>query len=168
MWQNGDSLQDAALTQLMRLNAAVSGLVTGIMVGLAVFVATNWLVLKGGDVVGPHLSLLGQFFVGYEVTFLGSLIGFGYGLVGGFLVGYSVAKLYNWFVRIGVLGLAGLLRLFDIHVIDRAVNGVATLTRNAGLVLRQLQTGQLDNYAWAMYAGVVVIAVATLVGQFVR
>ena len=100
MLHNGESLQDAALARLMRLNAIASGLVTGIMVGLVIFLATNWLVLKGGAVVGPHLSLLGQFFVGYQVTFLGSLIGFAYGLVGGFLVGYCVARLYNWFVDI--------------------------------------------------------------------
>jgi hypothetical protein len=54
------------------------------------------LIVKGGAIVGPHLSLLGQFFIGYRVTFVGSLIGTAYGFVGGFLVGYTVAHLYNW------------------------------------------------------------------------
>ena len=66
------------------------------MVGIAIFVATNWLVLKGGDVVGPHLGLLGQFFIGYEVSFGGSLIGFAYGFATGFSVGYLIARIYNW------------------------------------------------------------------------
>jgi hypothetical protein len=65
---------------------------------LGIFVTTNWLVLKGGEVVGPHLGLLNQFFIGYEVTFLGSLIGFMYAFVTGFMVGYGVARIYNWIV----------------------------------------------------------------------
>lgn len=96
MADHGNNLEQIVLTRLLRLNATVQGLVTGLIAGLAVFVATNWLVLKGGDVVGPHLSLLGQFFVGYRVTFVGSLIGFAYAFVTGFVVGYGVAVTYNW------------------------------------------------------------------------
>ena len=65
-------LEQIILTRLVRLNAKIQGLVTGLAAGLLIFIATNWLVLKGGRQVGPHLSLLGQFFVGYRVTFLGS------------------------------------------------------------------------------------------------
>jgi hypothetical protein len=89
-------LERLALTRLMRLNAVVQGIVTGLVAGLGLFVATNWLVLKGGPVVGPHLALLGQFFIGYRVTFVGSLVGFGYAFVLGFCVGYGVARTYNW------------------------------------------------------------------------
>ncbi|HWO41816.1 MAG TPA: hypothetical protein VNO43_08450 [Candidatus Eisenbacteria bacterium] len=92
------SLEEVVLTRVMRLNAIVHGVVIGLMAGLCVFIATNWLVLKGGAVVGPHLALLGQFFIGYRVTFLGSLIGFAYAFVCGFLLGYFVASLYNWLV----------------------------------------------------------------------
>jgi hypothetical protein len=91
-----NDLEQIVLTRLLRLNAKVQGVVTGIVAGLAVFIATNWLVLKGGDVVGPHLSLLGQFFIGYRVTFIGSLIGFAYAFFTGFVVGYGVAVTYNW------------------------------------------------------------------------
>jgi hypothetical protein len=98
MAKDENDLEKVVLTRLLRLNAAVQGVVSGIIAGLGVFVATNWLVLKGGDVVGPHLSLLGQFFIGYQVSFLGSLIGFAYGSVLGFFVGYSVARIYNWIV----------------------------------------------------------------------
>ena len=89
-------LESLVLTRLMRLNATVQGVVTGLIVGLAIFIATNWLIIKGGPVVGPHLALLGQFFIGYRVTFVGSLIGFAYGFVLGFCVGYGVARAYNW------------------------------------------------------------------------
>ena len=98
MAENKRALEEIVLTRILRLNATVHGVVAGIVAGLGVFIATNWLVLKGGDVVGPHLSLLGQFFIGYSVTFVGSLIGFAYGFVCGFIAGYSVARIYNWIV----------------------------------------------------------------------
>jgi hypothetical protein len=105
MADNQEPLERIVLTRLMRLNATISGIVVGLLGGLAIFAATVWLVLKGGPpgpegepVVGPHLSLLGQFFIGYEVTFAGSLIGFAYGFVTGFVVGFCVARIYNWLV----------------------------------------------------------------------
>jgi len=90
--------EEIVLTRLLRLNAVVHGVVAGIVIGLGVFIATNWLVLKGGRAVGPHLSLLNQFFIGYRVTFVGSLIGFAYGFFCGFIGGYFIARMYNWLV----------------------------------------------------------------------
>jgi hypothetical protein len=81
--------------RLMRLNALFTGLAAGILLGLGLFVATNWLVLKGGPVVGPHLRLLGEFFIGYDVSFVGSLIGFAYAFVIGLSAGALIAWLYN-------------------------------------------------------------------------
>ncbi len=89
------SVERIVMTRLLRVSAAVHGVVTGLLAGLGIFIATNWLVLKGGRVVGPHLVLLSQFFIGYRVTFVGSLIGFGYGFVLGFVVAYAIAWLYN-------------------------------------------------------------------------
>jgi len=100
MARDENQLENLVLTRLLRLNARLQGLVTGIIAGLAVFIATNWLVLKGGDVVGPHLSLLGQFFIGYQVTFVGSLVGFAYAFVVGFVTGYAVTSMYNYIVAI--------------------------------------------------------------------
>jgi len=91
-------IEELVLTRLMHLNAKLSGFIVGVCAAIGIFVATNWLVLKGGDVVGPHLALLNQFLIGYEVTFTGSLIGFGYFLVGGFFLGYFIARTYNVFV----------------------------------------------------------------------
>lgn len=97
MAENND-IEKIVLTRLVRLNATVQGIGTGLLVGLGIFMATNWLVLKGGDVVGPHLSLLGQFFIGYRVSFIGSLIGFAYGFLSGFSAGYLIAMFYNWII----------------------------------------------------------------------
>jgi hypothetical protein len=80
---------------VLRLNGTILGLVFGIISGLIIFVGTNWLVLKGGRAVGPHLALLGQYFIGYRVTFLGSFVGLAYGFVCGFAGGWILAWLYN-------------------------------------------------------------------------
>lgn len=85
---------------VVRLNGNILGFVLGTIAALIIFAATNWLVIKGGDVVGPHLSLLGQFFIGYSVTFVGSLIGSLYGFFAGYLSGLLVGWVYN-----GVLSL---------------------------------------------------------------
>ncbi len=78
-----------------RLDAKVLGLTLGILFGLIIFVATNWLVMKGGEAVGLHLRLLSQFFIGYKVSFLGSIIGLVYGFITGVIFGALVGWIYN-------------------------------------------------------------------------
>jgi hypothetical protein len=90
------TLERLLVTRIVRVNATVQGIVTGLVLGLIIFTATIWLVLKGGRVVGPHLSLLGQYFIGYKVSFVGSLIGFGWGFAVGFALGFFVSASYNW------------------------------------------------------------------------
>ncbi len=93
-------LQERVLTQVLRLNANVCGMVTGMLGGMGLFLATNWLVVKGGVQVGKHLSLLNQYFPGYRVTFLGSFMGLVYGFAVGYLIGYCVAWIYNLVLRL--------------------------------------------------------------------
>jgi hypothetical protein len=94
---NDESSPDEELLQrnVLRLNANVTGIVSGILLGLMIFLATTFLLLKGGEVIGPHLGLLSQFFYGYSVSFVGSLIGFTYGLLCGYVAGFLTAWLYN-------------------------------------------------------------------------
>ena len=92
--------EDKLFTGTLWLNVKALGLVMGILLGLVIFVATNWLVLKGGDPVGPHLSLLGQYFIGYRVTFWGSFIGFAYGFALGTLSGALMGWIYNKIARL--------------------------------------------------------------------
>lgn len=93
-----ERLEDVVLVRVLRLNAVAQGVAVGVVVGLALFVATNWLVLRGGPVVGPHLGLLSQVLPGYRVSFLGSFVGIGYGFACGFCAGYLVSTVYNWLV----------------------------------------------------------------------
>jgi hypothetical protein len=95
MAREDEQVRKLLRTRVIRLSEPVTGLTLGLIAGVVLFLMTNILVLKGGNVVGPHLELLGQIFIGYRVTFLGSLIGFVYALLGGFVVGYCGAKVYN-------------------------------------------------------------------------
>jgi hypothetical protein len=86
--------------RIIRMDAMVWALTTGIMAGLVLFAATNWLVLRGGIQVGKHLSLLANYFVGYSVTFKGSLVGFGYAFVVGFIATWVLVTVYNSVARL--------------------------------------------------------------------
>jgi len=87
--------EEKLFSGVLLLNAKVVGLALGIIFGLAIFVATNWLIIKGGDRVGPHLILLSQYFIGYKVTFAGSLIGAAYGFALGTICGALIGWIYN-------------------------------------------------------------------------
>jgi hypothetical protein len=94
---NDRQVQHLLRTRVIRLNEWITGITTGVVAGLVLFLATNYLILKGGPVVGPHLALLGQVFIGYRVTFAGSLIGAVWAFVSGAVVGFCAAKVYNLF-----------------------------------------------------------------------
>ncbi len=86
---------EALFSGLLWLNAKAIGLALGLICALVIFLATNWLVLKGGNPVGPNLRLLSQYFIGYRVTFFGSLIGAAYGFALGTLCGALIGWIYN-------------------------------------------------------------------------
>jgi hypothetical protein len=75
------------------------GIAFGLVFAVGLIVATNALILRGGDVVGPHLSLLRWYFPGYSVTFTGSLIGAVYAFVLGYGLGRVIATIYNRLTR---------------------------------------------------------------------
>ncbi len=78
-----------------RLRAGVMAVVFGFTGGVGLFVATVWLLVRGGTNVGKHLNLLGNYFPGYSVTWLGSVLGFLYGAIVGALLGWLIAWVYN-------------------------------------------------------------------------
>lgn len=80
---------------LARASAQGWGIALGLLFGIGLFLATIVLVVRGGPNPGPHLGLLGIYFPGYQVTFLGGVIGFAYAFVAGYAVGRIVATLYN-------------------------------------------------------------------------
>ena len=89
------SEEEQILHSVVKLNGHILGFVLGVIGALIIFLATNWLVLKGGEVVGPHMGLIDQFLLGYSVSFIGSLIGAAYLFVIGYVSGLFVAVVYN-------------------------------------------------------------------------
>lgn len=87
--------QQSVRSTILRLNARAWGIAMGLLFGVALFFATNFLVVKGGREVGPHLSLLSVYFPGYSVSFVGSLIGFVYAFVLGYALGRLIGTVYN-------------------------------------------------------------------------
>ncbi len=86
---------------LVRLNERAWGRAFGLLCGLGLFLAPAILVIRGGTTVGPHLALLGIYLRGYEVTWIGAIVGLVYGLVLGYLAGWAIGALYNRLFRIG-------------------------------------------------------------------
>jgi hypothetical protein len=83
-----------------RLQAGVLAVVCAIFGGLGLFIITVWLLLKGGQEIGPHLKLLSQYLIGYSVTWTGSLVGALYGILIGGISGWMIATIYNAIVGI--------------------------------------------------------------------
>jgi len=88
------------LQTFARMDKTAFGCAVGTVVGLLLCLATFWLVIKGGPVVGPKMSLLAQFFFGYSVTIPGAFIGLLYGFVVGFGTGWFFALLRNFFLAL--------------------------------------------------------------------
>ena len=102
MEHSTDTERELLSKALIRFNSKLLGLVLGIVFGLIIFIATNWLVIKGGHinsegdyVVGPNLQLLSHFFIGYRVSFWGSVIGLLYGFALGTIIGSAIGTIYN-------------------------------------------------------------------------
>ena len=94
-----DSQKDRELrevqTAIARLRASIMAVVLGMFGSVILFVATAWLLLKGGENVGENLSLLRNYFPGYSVTWGGAFIGLAYGALTGAVLGYSLTFIYN-------------------------------------------------------------------------
>jgi hypothetical protein len=87
--------EDLIHTAVARLRAGILAIVCGLLAGTGLFVATVWLVLRGGETVGPHLGLLRYYMPGYSVTWPGAFLGFFYGVVLGVVVGGLIGWIYN-------------------------------------------------------------------------
>ena len=87
------------LNTLLKLNARAWGIAVGLLFGGGVFIATVFLVIKGGPNLGQHLSLLGSYLPGYRVTWAGAFIGFVYLFVIGYGIGRIIGGVYNALVR---------------------------------------------------------------------
>jgi hypothetical protein len=101
--RKGESAIDILREQLLqrtfaRMDKLAFAIALGSVTGLLFFLATIWLIIKGGSNVGAHLKLLGQYFYGYTVTVKGAFIAFAYSGFWGFLFGWLFAYIRNLFL----------------------------------------------------------------------
>jgi hypothetical protein len=86
-------------TAVARLRAGILAIVFGMVGGAGLFVATAWLLIKGGVNVGVTLGLLGNYLPGYAVTWPGAVVGLLYGAAIGAAMGWTLARVYNRLAR---------------------------------------------------------------------
>ncbi|MGH7542579.1 MAG: hypothetical protein ACREK7_01445 [Gemmatimonadota bacterium] len=78
-----------------RLRTWIVAVAMGTMGGLILFLATVWLLIRGGENVGATLGLLSNYFPGYSVTWPGAFVGLAYGVLAGGAAGGAMAWIYN-------------------------------------------------------------------------
>lgn len=98
---------DRSLPHHLRLAfAPVHKLALGVAVGLVsglIIVAITAFQIVATPANGPELSLLGQYFYGYTVTWPGAAIGGFWGFVTGFVAGWFVAFVRNFVLALWVI-----------------------------------------------------------------
>ena len=80
---------------LAKIKTEALALVCALLGGAGLFVMTVWLVIKDGPQAGQHLELLSNYFVGYSVTWWGSIVGLFYGVLTGGVAGWAIGRIYN-------------------------------------------------------------------------
>jgi hypothetical protein len=83
------------------VHKAALGVAVGLVAGLAIFLVTAFHVVVH-PTGGPNLGLLAQYFYGYDVTWLGAVIGLFWGLVTGFVAGWFMAFVRNLVLSISL------------------------------------------------------------------
>jgi len=90
-----EALHELLEAAVARLRAGVMAVVFALVAGTGLFLATAWLLIRGGEPLGPHLALLGQYFPGYTVSWPGAFVGFAWAALAGALTGSAVGWIYN-------------------------------------------------------------------------
>lgn len=78
-----------------RIHSLAFGIATGTTGAVVLLLATIWLLLKGGDVVGPNLGLLSNYFFAYSMSLKGAIAGGLQAFAWGFLFGWLGAFIRN-------------------------------------------------------------------------
>jgi hypothetical protein len=77
----------------MKLNVKAFALSAGIVWGLIVFLSTMMMLLRGYP--GGIVSHLGGIYIGYSISFVGSIIGLIWGFISMYVVAWLFCYLYN-------------------------------------------------------------------------
>jgi len=94
----GPDLEERLREAFAHFDPVALGTAVGVVTGVGLFLATAILLLKGGDRIGPSLSLLSVYFLGYQVSWSGALLGWLEASIVGFALGYLMARSINLLV----------------------------------------------------------------------
>jgi protoporphyrinogen oxidase len=96
-WMSPDEKveQEELALVFAKFDRLAMGVASGVIAAALIMILTLLLVIKGGPVVGPNLSLLNQYFPDYSVTLGGAFIGAAYAFVVGGVIGWTLAAVRN-------------------------------------------------------------------------
>ena len=94
------SQKDEISRALVKIRTIALAIVCAMIGGVGLFLMTAWLLINDGPHVGQHLQLLSSYFMGYSVTWWGSIVGLFYGALCGGVIGWAVGTIYNKVVDI--------------------------------------------------------------------
>ncbi len=77
----------------MKLNVQAFAVAFGVWWGVGIFLGTWWVIALSGATGEP--TFLARIYIGYEISPLGSIIGFAWGVIDGLIAGAIFAWLYN-------------------------------------------------------------------------
>ena len=77
----------------MKLNVRAFAVAFGVLWGVGIFLGTWWIIALSGFTGEP--TFLARIYIGYEISALGSVIGFAWGTIDGLISGAIFAWLYN-------------------------------------------------------------------------
>jgi hypothetical protein len=79
-----------------KLNVKAFALSCAIFMGVGFFGITWWIIFTDGS--REAFDFIGNVYLGYSFTPLGSLVGFVWGFVDGLVLGTIFSWMYNWFL----------------------------------------------------------------------
>ncbi len=92
------SVEDLVREAFAPYDAVALGVAVGAVMAAGLAAATIVLLL-GGEPHGPNLSLLGNYFLGYQVSWGGLAVGTTEAALAGFGLGWAIARVINLLVR---------------------------------------------------------------------
>jgi protoporphyrinogen oxidase len=91
----GRTLEEVLAAAFARYDPLALGAAVGLVLGAGLFLATAMAMLRGPGDAGRILSLIGQYLVGYEVSWAGAVVGLLGAGIGGFAFGWLLARAIN-------------------------------------------------------------------------
>ena len=101
-----ESLPATLASTVAPLSKGEFGVAVGCVTGIPVFLLTAFHLLLN-PVGGLQLDLLSQYFSGYDVTWVGAIVGLAWGGLFGFIGGWVAAFLRNFLTAIWILTVKG-------------------------------------------------------------